>query len=601
MGIAPGSARAELVWEPVGPVPTSAGMTAIATDPADPAILWIASASSVWVSDDGGDSFSLVLQLSRANAIARETGSGEQAEADADSATDPGAETTDDGDPINPDTGEPYDPDDPDAVDASDDIDPMTGLPIPEVSGTTTATEDDAPVDDNEDTDDIDASGDANARFGVTRLRVIGDKVYVCTGRGLWTVDRAARRPGTGQDVRFGRRVAVNDVLRDARDRLLLATDRGVLVLGPDGLSHRLVGGDDEIATVALALVGARTVIAAVDGLRMEVSGTIVPLGLSIGRGTANDVVALGPDRFVVASSDHVSLVMAEEGKAAFIEQSWQVPGAYRLAVGRDNTLFAAGWRSVWQYDETDGWRRRDEGLLDRRLSGVAPSASGPNFLYLVGRGGTARLVPEQEKLWSSRARFQARRALEGLPTADETVAWAQATRPIQVSDAKGWQTERSLAWLLPRVYLRYLTAQRRQEEFLFIPAVGRRILDAVEVFPTNDEFRIEARWDIMPALMLAAEGTDPTIRAAETAALKGQAKVRDTVGPLYQAWMKKRIDLVASTYHDVGEAARELLAVQQIEADLFVYTGGRFPIAGVTTSPADASSSSESSPEPSR
>ena len=573
-------ASAELVWEPVGPVPPSAGMTAVASDPVDPAIFWIASPSSVWVSDDGGESFSLVLQLSRANAIARETGAGEAAEADPDSPDDPGAETDDEGDPINPETGEPYDPDDPDAVDSSVDIDPMTGLPVPEVSGGATDGDDAQDAGGDEDTD---ASGDGNARFGVTRMRVLGDKVYVCTGRGLWTIERAARRPGTGQDLRFGRRVAVNDVMLDAHDRLLIATDRGVLILGQDGLAHRLVGGDDEIGVTALARVGSRTVIAAADGLRMDAGHGLVPLGISSTRESATDLLAVGLDRFLVASADRVTLVAAEEGKTAWVEQSWQVPGAYRLALGRDGSLWAAGWRGVWQYDDENGWRRRDDGLIDRRLAGVAPSAGGIAFLYVAGRGGTGRLVPEQEKIWSSRARFQARRALEGLPTADETLAWAQAARPLQAKDAEGWQTERALAWLLPHVYVRFITAQQRVEERLYIPVVDRRILDAVGVVPTDTDFRVEARWDLMPAFLLAADGSDPALRAAETAALKGQVKVRDTVGPLYQAWVTKRIDLVATEFATVADAARELLAVQQIEADLHVYTAGRFPILGVT------------------
>jgi hypothetical protein len=581
---APGSARAELVWEPVGPVPSTAGMTAVVSDPGDPQILWIASSSSVWVSDDAGDSFALVLQLSRATAIERESGEGEQIEADPVGPDDPSAldaVNPDGGDQIDPDTGELYDPDDTDAVDANDDIDPLTGLPI------AVGSQDSA--DDADDADDAadDAggdSGDSNDRFGVSRLRVIGDKLFVCTGRGLWTVERAARRPGTGREVRFGgRRVAVNDALRDAKGRLLLATERGLIELGADGLGRRLVGSNDDVPVFVLGLLGERLVVVSRDGLRVETNVGMVPLGIGSTRGITTDLLALGPDRVLVASTNHVTVVVAEAEKAAYTEASWQVPGVMRLALGRDKALWAVGRNGVWEFSDESGWRRRDDGLIDRRLADVAPAGAGASYLYAVGRGGTARLVPEQERLWSARAHFQARRALDGLPTAEETMTWAAKARPIQVGDAKSWETESSLAWLLPHAYFRVISTRKRVEDFQFIPAIGRRILDGVEVQPLNDEIRFEFRWDLMPAVLLALEGTDPAVRAAELSARRGQTKVRNTVGPLYQTWVKKRVDLVATEFRSTRDAARELLTIQQLEADLYVYTAGNFPIIGVT------------------
>ncbi|TNF38347.1 MAG: hypothetical protein EP329_00655 [Deltaproteobacteria bacterium] len=585
-----GAAHAELVWEPIGPVPGTAGMTAVVSDPVDPQILWIASNSSVWVSDDAGDTFSLVLQLSRATAIERNTGEGEQIEVDPVRPDDPGeAEvvTGEDGDQIDPDTGELYNSDDTDAIDANDDIDPLTGLPIS--PGTETVSGDEA--DDASDAlDAAGASGDSNDRFGVTRLRVIEDKIYVCTGRGLWTVDRAARRPGTGREVRFGgRRVAVNDVLRDARGRTILATERGLLELGDDGLGRRVVGSNEDLPIFVMAQVGSRLVLVASDGLRIETPVGMVPLGLGRSREATTDLLQIDERRFLVASTDHVTLVVAEPDGLAFVDSRWQVPGILRLAPGRSGAVWAIGAAGAWEYDAETGWRRRDEGLIDRRLADVAPAQAGSSFLYVVGRGGTARLVPEQEKLWTKRAQFQARRALEGLPSAEETLGWASNARAIKVGDAKRWETESSLAWLLPHAYFRVISTEKRVEEYLFIPAVGRRILDAVEVQPVNDEIRVELRWDLMPALMLALEGTDPAIRAAEIAARRGQKRVRDTVGPLYQTWMKKRIDLVATEFTSTRDAVSELLAIEQLEADLHVYTAGKFPIIGVTRAAVDA------------
>ena len=583
---ATGAARAELVWEPVGPVPGTAGMGAVVSDPDDPRILWIASSSSVWVSDDAGDSFALVLQLSRATAIERETGEGELVEVDPvgpDDPSAPDAVNPDDGDQIDPDTGELYDPDDTDAIDANDDIDPLTGLPITVGTDDAADAADDA-ADAADAADTGAASGDSNDRFGVSRLRVIGDKVFVCTGRGLWTVDRAARHPGTGREVRFGgRRVAVNDALRDAKGRLLLGTERGLIELGADGLGRRIVGSNDDTPVFVLGLLGERLVVVSRDGLRIETNVGMVPLGIGSTREITTDLLVLGPDRVLVASTNHVSLVVAEAEKAAYTEASWQVPGVVRLALGRDKALWAVGGNGAWEFSDESGWRRRDDGLIDRRLADVAPAGAGASYLYVVGRGGTARLVPEQERLWSARAHFQARRALDGLPTAEETMNWATKARPIQIGDAKSWETESSLAWLLPHAYFRFISARKRVEDFQFIPAIGRRILEGVEVQPLNDEIRFELRWDLMPALLLALDGTDATVRAAGISARRGQAKVRNTVGPLYQTWVKKRVDLVATDFRSTRDAARELLAIQQLEADLYVYTAGNFPIIGVT------------------
>jgi len=586
-----GAAHAELTWDPVGPVPSTAGMSAVVSDPVDPQILWIASSSSVWVSDDAGDTFSLVLQLSRATAIERNTGEGEQVEVDPVLPGDPGEPdivAPDDGDQFDPDTGEIYDPEDTDTIDTNDDIDPLTGLPV--TPGTDPLDVDDA----NDALDALDAagaSGDSNDRFGVSRLRVLGDKVYVCTGRGLWAVDRTARRPGTGREVRFGgRRVAVNDVLTDPKGRTLLATERGLLELGADGLGQRMVGSNDDRPVFAMTFIGERLVLVTTDGLRIQTSVGMVPLGIGSRGEITTDLLSVDKRRFLVASTDHVSLVIAEPDQAAYVDASWQVPGVVRLAMGRSGTVWAVGGSGAWEYSDDSGWRRRDDGLIDRRLADVAPSQAGTAFLYVVGRGGTARLVPEQDKLWTKRASFQARRALEGLPNAEETLRWASEARPIKVGDAQRWQTESSLAWLLPKAYVRVISTQKRTEEFLFIPAIGRRILDEVEVKPIDDEIRVELRWDLMPALLLALEGTDAAIRATEVAARRGQARVRDTVGPLYQTWMRKRIDLVATEFRSTRDAVRELISIQQLEADLYVYTAGHFPILGVTReAPADA------------
>ncbi len=551
-------------------MPSSVGMTAVASDPMDPRVLWMASGSSVWVSDDAGDTFSLVLQMSRAAAITREVGGGEAVEA-----------VPDEPDP----TDEPSDPEDPDQIDDSSDIDPDTGEVIVDDAEAATPGASDAEEAAADAVDDasIAVSGDAAGIFGVTRLRVLAGKVYVCTGRGLWVIDRAARRMGTGQEIRFGRRLAVNDVGRDADGVFYVGTDQGLYAIGAGDVGRRVSGFDDETAVTAIARSKGRLVAASSGGVRIQSSVGFQRLGVFSARESVTDLIALTSTRLAVASSDRVSIVSIADGEVPYVEQSWSVPGARRLSRGRGGKLWAVGGRGAWRFTEEEGWKRRDEGLIDRRLADVAASDDGPASLYLVGRGGTARLVPEAARLWSSRAKFQARLALDGLPTADETVGWAIDARAISLEDADDWALEESLAWLLPKVSLLYRTNQARDEDALYIPVLDRRILDAVQVRPEDDLLRIDARWNLMPALYVALNGTSSRIRSARTRARRAQARVRDTVAPLYQTWAKKRINLMATEFDNPREVVREMLSVQQIEADLYVYTDGKFPILGVT------------------
>ncbi|MCA8978413.1 MAG: hypothetical protein KDC14_00190, partial [Planctomycetes bacterium] len=235
-----------------------------------------------------------------------------------------------------------------------------------------------------------------------------------------------------------------------------------------------------------------------------------------------------------------------------------------------------------WHFRADQGWQPRNEGLLDRRLADVAPSASGPAQLYAVGRTGTARLVPDVGRVWSSRARALAAQALEGLPSAAETLSWAEAARPVQIGDGDAIAVEQGLSWLLPVVTVTFRTTQNRYEDRLLVPALNERILSAVRVIPTNEVFRIEARWDLMPALIAAFSATDTQVFDIENRARTAQARVRQTVGPLYESWVTKRIELAATEHPDTLALVKEILTLEQMEADLHVYTDGRFPIGTV-------------------
>lgn len=555
---APDESRDEGVWQTVGPVPSTVGFTAVASDPANPQVVWIGGGASVWVSDSGGEHFALLLQLSRLSGSVRETGKGEQVDSsdtpDEEDGVTEGEETDEDGV-----TDDDTLPDEPETA-------PTTGGE----AATTTEGVGDPTIDD---------SGDSDTRFGVTRIRVYGDSVYVCTGRGLWVVERSARHAGAGHEVRFGRRIAVNDVAVDAAGRLFVATEAGLLVVGSDGIGRSVTGFTDEVDILAMDMLGDRLVVAASDGLRIQSDVGFQRFGTLGARESISDLVALDATRLAIAGSGQVFIMVLEGGQPALLEDVQSVPGASRLAAGRDGDLWAVGQKGAWHYRAETGWVPQNAGLLDRRLADVASSAAGPAHLYAVGRAGAVRLVPDVGRIWSARARALATQALEGLPSAAETLAWAEAAQPVQIGDGEALVVQQGLSWLLPTVTLTFRATQNRYENRMLVPALNERLLSSVRVIPRNEVFRVELRWDLMPALIAAFSATDRQVFDLENRARRAQAKVRQTVGPLYESWVTKRVELAATEHGDALAVAKDLLLIEQMEADLHVYTDGHFPV----------------------
>jgi len=550
--------RIDTVWEPAGPISTSAGMTAVATDPDAAKIVWIGSATTVWVSDDEGQTFHLVLQLSRASGLLRETGS--------QPAQDP-TELEDDPEEQQRIEEELED----EGLDEDDLFLFETGDSRPVREGADTE-------DGSTDEDDI----QPEARFGVVRLRVFGDTLYVCTSRGLYTVARAARRVGTGRELRFGRKVAVNDVAVTTDGVIWIATDGGLVQLGSDGIGRPARGLEEDLAVRALTVSEGRLVAATSRGLRvasLNVDGyDRISLG---GREDAGleDVMAEANARLLVAGADHVTRVMVRPTEVPFVEEAWNVPGASRLAVGRGGARWAVGPRGAWRMLPGEAWQRMSEGLFDRRLLDVATGFGPLAHLWAVGRSGAWRLVPESGRAYSASAERLADRALEGYPSDSDVLSWAVAARGTNLDRVDGWALEERLAWLLPRVELRWRWDRRRQEDFLEIPVLGRRLLDSAEVRPIGDEFRVMAYWDVMPAITAALEGTRSVFEASRIRARRELERVREVVMPLYQTWARKRIELAVAEGLSTRNVIRETLAVERLESDLHVYTGGRFPV----------------------
>lgn len=577
-------AHGSLAWEPMGPVPSSGGMTAIVSDPDDSRILWMASSASVWVSDDSGESFNLVLQLSRSAASTRLIGGG--VSVDVDGTIDTGEPLAPD--PVEDDDGNEVDPDaeDEEGVieDESSNIDPLTGEPIVEGVIDDVVEADDQGAADLEDTANAAETATSEfGRFGVSRLRVIGDVVYVCTGRGLWYVPRTVRRMGHAREVRLGRRIAVNDVARGPLNRLYLATANGLWSVDTSGVGRQIAGIRDDTEVRALLQVGPNLIVSAADGVRlMTPDGVFQRLGLGLGRKVVTDLALVDSERFVLAAGGLVAVAVAANDGLALVENSWKVPGTTHVAPGRDGTLWAVGVTGAWRFDPDKGWVRRSAGLIDRRISSVAPSATGTAQMYVTGRAGAARFVPEAVRVWNKQAKRQAELVVRGYPTSEETIAAAQVARGARLEDIEGWHTQRGLAWLAPRVVGAFRWNRRRIEDSLFIEALDRRILDEVRVIPEDDYFLVEARWDLAPAIYALAE-TQSGVRSFRGRALKAMESVRETVGPLYQTWLKRRLELAGTHYDSVREYVRDYISVQAAEADLYVYTHGSFPVTGVT------------------
>jgi hypothetical protein len=553
--MAPEVARAQLgsqvIWEPGGPVATSSGMTAVVADPELPKVAWIASATSVWVTEDEGQSFALVLQLSRSAGLSRATGGDDDKEADSEEES-PEDEPTDE---------------------------ELDEAPMLDVDSGSEANQD-GESEDGDGGDDDD--GAVEARMGVVRMRVLGDRVYVCTSRGLFAVARDARRVGTGREIRFGRRVAVNDIAQTPDGRLWVATDLGLVVISDDGLARPARGLEEDLSVRAVVVAEGRLVLATSRGLRLG-SKTLDGFDrFAVGSredGGLDDVLVEPEGRLLVAGGQQVSRLLAKPGEVPLVEELAQVPGASRLALGRDGARWAVGSRGAWRWHRDEGWQRQSEGLFDRRLLDVAPGFGSVALLWCAGRSGAFRLVNETGRTMAAAAERLAAEALDGYPTDAEVLAWAIEARGAKLEDTDGWSLSQRLSWLLPKVEVRLQWNRVRDEDYLFIAALERRLLDAVDVTPRDDGVVVLAWWDVMPALTAALEGSEPVLEATRIRARRELERVREVVMPLYQVWAKKKVDVAARERGDMRAMAKELLSLQQLEADLHVYTNGRFPL----------------------
>lgn len=595
-----GSAHAdEMAWDPLGPVPNPGGFTAAAADPDIDTRFWIADSSTVWVTTDGGRGFTPVFRMARGAGSSR----GSQAlEDDEDIVRD-----LDGFDPLDfDDTRDPwFEADRAARLDEDLDLAEATGLSdLIDASrldedGIAFETFDDAGsdealVEDGDgplgETSEDRLAAFSRTRFGVSRLRVIGDDVWICSSRGLWRVPRAASTLGAATEIRIGRRVAVNDVLKVKDDVLFVGTDAGLWRI--DGAVAERSRGV-EYDTVVFALVAhAGTVFAATSlGLQRgdEARGVFVRSAAG-GRadGGLVDLVRLHDGRLLAVDGNRA---YAYDGDGRSVVASWQVPGASRLASHPRGGLVAVGPRGPWRFDDRYGWNRMDISLPDRRLRdaivGAPREADGgtPSALRVVGRGGAWRLVAEGV---TPTAGQRLERAIGGAlarrPALVALISRADEARALTLARIDAYAHRERLAWLLPTLRSRLVIGRQRDERLPFIPSLGVRTLDLVEVRPVDDHFEIMAFWDLMPAVQAALEASSSRIyEASRIIARDSQRRVRETLPPLYWSWNHAARRLWREPPRDTRAAISATLTVAHLEAQLHAASGGAFP---VTTDP---------------
>ncbi len=612
-------ADARWSWDPFGPVGNTDGLTAIAVDPDDPRVYWLAGTSSVWVTDDGGDTWSLVLHLSRSAGSSRASN---PLEDDEDVARDfDGNEPGDfDSESSGSEYGvvEDFEPDEAPLEGEGVDGEGVAVAPDDTEGDLDTVNADETPEDLSEDRQ----AAFSRTSFGVSRLRVSGDTLWVCTSRGLWGLPRSARSLGQATELRLGRRLGVNDALVYDADRVLVASDAG-LWIHSRGLGRRVRGLEYDAVVTALVRVGDQVLAATSLGLYggHPDDELFARLGAG-GRGEGGLVdLVLG-----ASDSDGGRQLFAADGSRVYrygldgqaIGDAWPVPGASRLAVAPDGALWAAGPRGPWRWDEESGWARFDETLSDRRLRdlavgpiiatqkiGPAPKASGrkpgpaaaPSSgqvapgaaapaardlgVRVVGVAGAWRLIEGRTVLTPAQ---RLERRMDAAITARGDVATllghADAQRVLTLGAVDRFGTREQLAWLLPLVELRFMSTVQRDERATLFPSVGVRLTDMVEVAPQGDFFQLMAWWDLMPAVLTSLDASSARVyENARFIARRNLRRVREALPPLWRDWVARQKALWQADPPTTREALRALLGVAQLEAQLHALTLGRFPV----------------------
>jgi hypothetical protein len=559
-----GDAQAVRAWDRATPTDLVGGLEAVAAHPTDPKIWWVSDGARVWVTDDGGDSFGLVLRATGANRFEREAAERQDAEERRRVAPDTSSASSEDA------FTDPF---------SSPPADPSAAALIgdgPEEAASSRPSR----------RSRIRSTGKARIseivqRVG-SRLRLVGDRIFLCGAAGLWSAQASARTLGTDREHRFGRSIPVFDVAQDRHGKRWVATSEGLFVLREGDRAMPTRGNASKDPVVAMQLVGRFLVGGNTDGLWIGDGHYIVRLGLLSGSAMPLDVLALGESRVAVATGDEVWFVSFPEEGAPRVDGKWPVAGARRLALSSDGKLLVAGHMGLWVEEQPGQWTRSAEGLSDRRLRDVAgPAPGGDAISLVVSRAGSFRYITELAKLRADRGRVSMGPRIEGASTSRDVVLAGYTMRQASLDRVRGWRLSRGLAFLLPEIQLSYQSFYQRYEQGLLVDSLDKVVLTDVRVTPGEDEVRVFASWDLYP-LLFSNPDFDTAYGSSRMAdevrrVLDDRIEVEETVVPLYNRWVESRVKGRTHEQADTRAALKAQLAQARLEADLHALTGGAF------------------------
>jgi hypothetical protein len=539
----PSVAFSAWVWQQAGPVGSTDGLTAIAIDPDDPQLVYFAAGSTIWISDDGGDTFRIVANHGR-SLRRRAVTESDETEADDDEFSE-----------------EAYD--DPAPLDQRFDL---SGFPGSNVE--------DQPAEKSRRRKDKVAAVAARLP-SISRLRLLGDRVYVCGARGVSSFERSARSLTLTRAEWMGKKEPVFDVIGRAGGGLWVATAEGLQEVTPDG-SARSVPGQLGQEIVTRILSAPHLLVASESGIWTGTPSGFIRRAILPRRRIIRDMALDRSDLWLLTQDQLLRFDLARMS----LQEVISVAGGRRLTFGREGKLWIATDSGVWKLGAGSSLSPIRAGLRDANFNDIAATSDGPYPLWVVGRGGAWRLTTEVERVLSARAR-EMKAAMEGFPTAFEVLEraqWARRVHPDQVGD---WRKRLATAWMLPQVRLTYIPIRRRIEWRSLLPSLGSHVIDEVRILPVDDEFRLIANWEVLPALfaLLGRGGLDSVDIFNEQVkrSYRDVERIRRRVTPIYGAWLKAAIQFRTSRPANLRQAATARLALEQLSADLHALTGGWF------------------------
>jgi hypothetical protein len=556
------SARAARVWDRATPTDLVGGLESIVSHPTDPKVWWVSDGSRVWVTDDGGDSFGLVLRATgarRARESARDEAREDQSRGGSqDRGSDPPA--LEGYESITDDLTEEH-------LEAE-----ALGLNDGELQ----------PRRRSHRTRGKSALPELVERVG-TRLRFVGDRIYLCGVVGLWSADSAARTLGTDREHRFGRSIPVFDVTQDRHGKRWVATSEGLFILAEGDRATPTRGNASRDPVLAIQVLGRYLVGGNTEGLWIGDGHYVVRVGLLSGSAMPLDVLALDETRVAVATGDHVWVVRFPADRPPQVEGQWPVTGASRLALSSDGKLLAAGSSGLWVEERKGQWTRSSEGLTDRRLKDVAGVAKGGKAISLVvSRAGAFRYISEMAKLVADRGRGSIGPVIAGASTSRDVVLAGYISRGVSEDYMNNWKTRQVLSFLLPQVNLTYQTSRARYTSGVLVDSLEKIILTNVRVDPGEYDLRIFCRWDLgllffaNPAFEGGKWGSNSLVNSTRLV-LEDRVEIRESVVPLYNRWVEARVKYATHSVADTKAELKRLIELQHLEADLHALTSGAF------------------------